>query len=308
MNGPSPSKRRLLSSHFWKRLAVALAGTVILLPTLITLVLADTYARFHTQPSCLGLFNSPADLGLDYEEVTLTAPDGVQVPGWYVPGQNGAAIVAAPGFNGNRSHALVDFGFLAEAGYGLVVFDQRHCSQPGIPQTLGYNEALDMVGAVSYLRAQDGVEHVGAIGFSAGGTSTLLAAAQEPAIEAAIALGGYHNLEADMLDPQVKHGWYDALMRRLIVASFKRRSGVHPRDISPVDVVADIAPRPLLLIYGEHEPPSGHALYEAARDPKELWIVEGAGHGGYRGAAPEEYEQRVLAFFEEHLLSPTENP
>ena len=308
MNGPSSQTRRFLSPHFWKRLAVALAATAVLLPTALTLLLADRYVRFHTQPSCLGLFNSPADLGLNYEEITLTAPDGVQVPGWYVPGQNGAAIVAVAGFNSNRSHALADFGFLAQAGYGLVVFDQRNCSQPGIPQTLGYNEALDVVGAANYLKAQDGVEHVGAIGFSAGGTATLLAAAQEPAIEATIALGGYHNLEADMLDPEADHGWYDALMRRLIVAAFKRRSGVHPRDASPIDVVADIAPRPLLLIYGEHEPPSGDALYEAARDPKELWIVEGANHGGYRGAAPEEYEGRVLAFFDEHLLSATENP
>jgi dipeptidyl aminopeptidase/acylaminoacyl peptidase len=271
---------------------------------LVTLGLAEFYARAHTQAPCPGLlFDSPADLGLPYEEITLTARDGVQVPGWYVPSQNGAIIIAAPGFNGNRTHALFDFGFLASEGYGLLVFDQRHCTDSSIPQTLGYNEAQDMLGAVDYLRARADVERIGAIGFSAGGVTTILAAAQEPAIEATVEVGGYYNLEADILDPQYEHGLYDRFLRRLIVGAFKRQTGIHPRQFSPVDVVDEISPRPLLLIYGEYEALSGQLLYEAAGEPKELWIVEGAGHGGYEAAAPGEYQQRVSAFFDAHLLS-----
>lgn len=290
-----------LSRGFWLRLGVALTAAVILTPTLATFGFAERYARAHTQPPCPGLFSSPDVYGLQYEEITLTARDGIHVEGWYIPSENGATIVAAPGFNGNRSHALHDFGFLAQSGYGLLVFDQRHCANSGIPQTLGYDEAKDMLGAVDYLQVE-GVERIGAIGFSAGGVTTILAAAQEPAIEAVVEQGGYHNLEADILDPQVDLGLYDTILRRAIVGSFHRQTGIHPGQSSPLNVVGDISPRPLLLIYGEHEALSGELLYEAAGEPRDLWIVPGAGHGGYRAAAPDEYETRVLDFFNTHLL------
>ena len=291
---------------FGKRLAFALLAVLTLLPTLGTVVLAEVYAQAHTNPPCHGLFNSPADLNLEFREIMLTARDDVQVPAWYVPAQNGAVIIAAPGFNGNRSHALADFGFLASNGYGMLVFDQRHCSNKRTAQTLGYNEAQDMLGAVDFLLTQDGVEHIGVIGFSAGGVTTILAAAQEPAIEAVVEAGGYHDLEADITDPQEEHSIYDTILRRFIVASFKRQSGVHPAQSSPISVVADISPRPLLLIYGEREALSGELLFEAALEPKQLWIVEGADHGQYRAFAPEEYEQRVLNFFATHLIAETE--
>jgi fermentation-respiration switch protein FrsA (DUF1100 family) len=50
------------------------------------------------------------------------------------------------------------------------------------------------------------------------------------------------------------------------------------------------------LIYGEYEADAGLPLYQAAREPKALWIVPGAGHGEYEQAAPEEYRTRVITF------------
>jgi fermentation-respiration switch protein FrsA (DUF1100 family) len=38
-------------------------------------------------------------------------------------------------------------------------------------------------------------------------------------------------------------------------------------------------------------------LYEAAQEPKELWIVNGAGHAGFADVAPAEYAQRLTGFF-----------
>jgi hypothetical protein len=42
-------------------------------------------------------------------------------------------------------------------------------------------------------------------------------------------------------------------------------------------------------------------LYEAAGDPKGLWLVEGAGHCETYFLDREAYCDRVAAFFEEHL-------
>jgi alpha-beta hydrolase superfamily lysophospholipase len=51
---------------------------------------------------------------------------------------------------------------------------------------------------------------------------------------------------------------------------------------SPQSVVHKIAPRPLLVVHGAenglHDPQEARALYEHAREPKRLHLIEGAGH------------------------------
>jgi fermentation-respiration switch protein FrsA (DUF1100 family) len=42
-------------------------------------------------------------------------------------------------------------------------------------------------------------------------------------------------------------------------------------------------------------------LFNAASEPKELWVIEGAAHVDLHRAATEEYEDRVLAFFNRYL-------
>jgi hypothetical protein len=61
-----------------------------------------------------------------------------------------------------------------------------------------------------------------------------------------------------------------------------------------------------LFIYGEHgqpgEKPANQAFYAAARGSKEIWEVPGSGHIGGLDAQPEEYERRVVGFFDRTLL------
>jgi fermentation-respiration switch protein FrsA (DUF1100 family) len=56
----------------------------------------------------------------------------------------------------------------------------------------------------------------------------------------------------------------------------------HFRTVTPVNHVAGIAPRPLLVIHGSEDEtvPVSHAhyLYEKAGEPKKLVIIDGAGH------------------------------
>jgi fermentation-respiration switch protein FrsA (DUF1100 family) len=127
-------------------------------------------------------------------------------------------------------------------------------------------------------------------------------AARDERVRAVVAEGGFHNLAQHIF-----HGDQVPLVRRLVewqVLTFYRLdTGVDPAQVSPVTDISRISPRPVLLIYGEHEAERGGAqlLYEAAREPKELWIVPNAGHGGYIAAAPQEYERRVIAFFDQAL-------
>ncbi len=82
-----------------------------------------------------------------------------------------------------------------------------------------------------------------------------------------------------------------------------KTGGFNPDEVSPEKAVAQ-RPFPVLLICGtnDHRIPCRHAeaIYDAAIGPKELWIVQGAGHASALGHAPAEYENRVVSFFEKY--------
>ena len=97
---------------------------------------------------------------------------------------------------------------------------------------------------------------------------------------------------------------WEKLLRWTVAGVFWARTGVNPWESSPVDDLPSISPRAVLLIYGEHEADTGGGWvqYEAAGEPKDIWIVPGGNHGTNYSVAREEYEVRVLAFFGEWLL------
>jgi fermentation-respiration switch protein FrsA (DUF1100 family) len=85
------------------------------------------------------------------------------------------------------------------------------------------------------------------------------------------------------------------------------RYGYRFGAVRPVEAVAAISPRPLLLIHGDADTliPVSHAhqMFAAAREPKKLWIVEGAEHCGGYFADRAGYVARVARFFDQYLGS-----
>jgi hypothetical protein len=73
--------------------------------------------------------------------------------------------------------------------------------------------------------------------------------------------------------------------------------------------LADLAPRPLLMIHGKADtyikPEMAGRLFELADPPKEFWLVENAKHNQALQVAGAEYQQRVLQFFEKNLAETT---
>ena len=49
------------------------------------------------------------------------------------------------------------------------------------------------------------------------------------------------------------------------------------------------------------KPEMARELFDRAKEPKELWIVDGAKHNQALTVAPDEYRRRVLDFFLRHL-------
>lgn len=259
------------------------------------------YVHFFTHPGCGDTGATPADVGIaGAQDVAYSSHDGLTLRAWYLPPKNGAVIVLLPGLGGGRDGMLWEGAVLARHGYGSLMTEFRSCARPDGQATLGYLEAADLTEAVTWASDQPGVSHVGVLGFSMGGVTVILGAAQDERIEAVVAEGGFYDLTADITDSDKPISLPRRLMYRANPLFFRWQTGVDTASISPIGVVEWISPRPLLLVYGEREAEEAHAWdqYEAAGHPKDLWIVPNCGHGGYVQAAPEEWERRIVSFFD----------
>jgi fermentation-respiration switch protein FrsA (DUF1100 family) len=258
---------------------------------------------------------TPADYDLRYEDLVLMAEDGIQLTAWYLPAPalNGAGLVLVHGRGGNRAALLPTAAILARHGYAALLLDLRaHGQSEGETVTYGYGESLDVLAGLAYLAQHPDVqpERIGALGVSLGGAAVIRAAALSQVPRVIIVQSTFRDLptavEDAFDDMSLLPRWPFA---PLIVWLGERRTGL---NISEMDLVRDIAaiePRPVLLIHGAEDtllPLEHHtALYQAAAEPKEAWVVEGMGHNSPMEVDPQGYERRLICFLDRYLLGET---
>ncbi|MBU1661719.1 MAG: acetylxylan esterase [Chloroflexi bacterium] len=279
------------------RLTIFAAVTLVAALAALDVGLAWIFVSGMTHPGCR---QPQLVAGLPAPETHwLPTQDGLALRVWYYPSQNGAAILVFGGLTGSLGDSLPPVIPLIRAGYGVLQIDSRACANPPAPVTLGGNEIYDAGAALEFLLSRPEVdsERIGAIGFSMGGATALRAAAANPQIRTVVRDGGFSNL-GELLSPAESASIPQLIFQSTVLAIYQYQTGVDPWAVDPIGDLPAISPRPVLLIFGEHEAASGREQFEAAREPKELWIVPGGTHGRNQIVAPEEYERRVFEFFE----------
>lgn len=235
--------------------------------------------------------------------------DGVMLSGWYAqPSGMAAIIILCHGLPGDKRDMAGLAAALMDAGFGVLAFDFRNWGGSDRTRvTFGYREVQDVVGAVEFVQARrvGGKHHIGVVGLSMGAAAAILAAAVTPAIQAVVADSSYARLDQSV----------ERVARRFLkplawLVSRRARLGEHVigaplAAVAPVEAIAHVSPRPILLIHGGRDRltdvEDAYALYRASGDPKTLWIIERAGHAGARRVGPEKYDRRIVGFLKQHL-------
>lgn len=225
--------------------------------------------------------------GLVARALTLVTDDGVPIDAAHLPGDRDLAFVVAHGFtlSWQRPAVWKVASRLRRAG-GVVLFDFRGHGRSGGLSTVGDLEIKDLDVAVAYAR-ELGYRRIAAVGFSMGASIVVRYAGLVGGLDAAVSVSGPGHWYYRGTTPMRRVHW--AVERRLGRAVTRNwlKTRISPDGWNPVPVPPDeaaplISPTPFLVVHGDQDAyfPVDHAhrLYDAARDPKDLWIVPGFGH------------------------------
>ncbi|HYI98746.1 MAG TPA: CocE/NonD family hydrolase [Thermoleophilaceae bacterium] len=284
--------------RYGRRALIGVAGVTVTLQLVVPLGMG--YAFTHLSRAEV----PPADLGAPHRDVTLETSDGLELEGWYVPSRNGAAVIAFPGRKGPQNRARM----LVEHGYGVLLFDRRgEGASDGDGNAFGWGGDKDILAAIEFLERRPDVDagRIGGIGLSVGGELMLQAAAEGAGLDAVVSDGAGTRSAAEQLDGELSGaGKWLALP---FVATVTAATAVFSDSAPPaklIDLMPRIAPRPVLLIQstGADNETMNPSYHRAAREPKQLWRAPADKHMGAFEARPEEYERRVVGFFDRALL------
>ncbi len=238
------------------------------------------------------------------EDVSFRTTDDLSLRAWFVPGSRRAAVIFVHGGGGNRTQLLPEARILASHGYGVLVYDSRASGESdGDLVTGGDHEQRDVTAAIDFVssRADIDPKRIGLLGFSLGASTVALEAARDLRVRAVVLYATWSSMEDEI---KAKANRFGPLSWGPVLFGL-RRQGVDVDAVRPIDHVAEIGPRPLLMIAGTDDSDTPVAVmkqvFAAASEPKELWVEPHATHGHCVEAAPEEYEKRVVGFFDRSL-------
>src|SRR5438128_1603917 len=172
----------------------------------------ETLQRFANGFSWLRrapVLHSPSEHGLDYEDVSFPARDGLPLEGWFIPAAGSSKLIIANhpvGFsrsgtpthlqpwhadwaasgNGFEVDLVPDYKILHDTGYNVLAYDLRNhglsSAANGGVTTHGFTESCDVVGSLEYARTRPDTRDmvIGLLSRCMGGVSTFAAMSRFP--------------------------------------------------------------------------------------------------------------------------------
>jgi fermentation-respiration switch protein FrsA (DUF1100 family) len=251
---------------------------------------------------------TPYEFQADYEELDLTAADGLSFGAWFFrqPGTP-QVIIVSPGHKARRQDVLGISVALWRKGFNVITLSFRgmEASDRSLI-TMGVREVQELAAAVAYARSRVRGAQIGLLGFSMGASVSLLGAAGDPEIRALVLDSAYADLRLELRQAIWRAGRLPGWPLVAGISLWIRFwHGVRLAEASPIGMLSGLEPRPLFFIHGGADDVTSvrhsRMLYDAYRGPREIWVVQGAPHVGAYFADRSTYVERVAGFFARKL-------
>ena len=265
------------------------------LSILIWAVLLSASTGVFFQPQQIQ-YMTPDKIGLVYEDVYFRSTDGLKLHGWWLPAKGPAkgTILFFHGNAENISTHIANVYWLPEQHYNVFLPDYRgYGNSEGKPTLAGVQD--DLNSAMKYLlqRKDIDTERIVILAQSLGGALAIYNVAHSPyrekikALISESAFSDYRNLTREKL----ASFWLSWPLQWPL-------SFLIDNDYSPLNEVSHISPIPLLIIHGDKDNvvplAHGRILFDAAAQPKEMWVVSNGGH--IEAFRHNEFQQRLLEY------------
>ena len=213
--------------------------------------------------------HTPAELDLDFEDVTLRTEDGVRLAAWYIPAEDSQfTVLFCHGNGGNMMHRLDSIEILHNLGLSCLVFDYRgYGNSEGKPTEEG--TYLDAAAAYAWLTGHKKIrpDNIIVFGRSLGGSiaAHLAAAVGARGLVVESSFTSYVEI-GQRFYPYMPVRWF---------ARFGYRT---------IDYVKD-AHCPVMFVYSRNDEivpfEFGRELFDAANEPKEFVEIFGSHNDGF---------------------------
>jgi pimeloyl-ACP methyl ester carboxylesterase len=170
----------------------------------------ERFADGFSSPRRSPVLHWPSEQGLEYEDITFPALDGVPLEGWFIPASGSGKLVIAnhplgfsrsgipthlqpwhadwaPSGNGFEVDLVPDYKILHDAGYNVLAYDLRNhglsSAANGGVVTHGFTESRDVAGSLEYARTRPDTRGmvIGLFSRCMGAVSTFAAMTRFPA-------------------------------------------------------------------------------------------------------------------------------
>ncbi|UCD27296.1 MAG: alpha/beta fold hydrolase [Planctomycetota bacterium] len=245
---------------------------------------------------------------MKYESIRIRTNDGLTLDGWFIGEENAErTIIICHGAGANKGNFVWFLGPLAYKGYNVVFFDFRaHGGSSGRTTTYGIHEKTDVIAVVNWLKRErsDQSRLIIGLGSSLGSMALILAAAEDPRIDAVILdspfashgeLAMHHARRLPIIGP---------FLTNILLAAMSVQTGANFFTVSAEKAISEIGLRPVLIIHGQDDfvMPKSHSrrLYDAAKGPHEIWFGPGP-HSNIVTTDPDGYTKHLFDFLNIHF-------
>jgi uncharacterized protein len=203
---------------------------------------------------------------------------------------------------GNITGHFLHTSWLPAAGWNVLCFDYRgYGRSEGRVSRAG--TIMDAHAALDHLLQRPDVDsnRIVAFGQSLGGAIGIVLAAERREVRGLAVDGAFDSYRRIA-------SWHVRRNPLLLVTAWWYPRVAVNTEYDPIEAVGRISPRPIFIMHGTADrvvdPAMARRLYDAAGEPKELWLVEGADHYGAMQEHAEEANHRLLEFFRRSVTGP----